>query len=343
VSSEPARPSLPQHLGLDRPVAAVLAELESALALAAREGLFQSGGLCQGYPLRPLPDRYFVARAFRADQDDLRGALTGALVGLGLQPVCGDDHLWPGAVLCKLAALIRGTPFGVYPLTAALDRNVCLELGIAIGLGRPFVLVKEPDAQPPALAAGLDYVSLDSYLELRHGLQARVRDFLVQAARAPAPVPVRGARPTAVVAHGGLDVLDFGVAAGQALGRCGLTPVFLDDPTGKLGEYLQREGISHEIVGTPGQDRLSATTEAIQTAQLGLYRVESAASPDAFVALGISLGLNRPGLLVRRAGRDVPADLKGLSTVDFSSFAALERSLPGCCAPFRPTGRGGQP
>jgi len=321
--------AIKQHLGLDRPQAVIIEEIKAALDAAPRGAMFESGGLCSGYPLRPMPGRYFVAQEFRPDRDDLRGALAAALVEFGVQPVCADDFLWAGHLLCKISALIQSTPFGVYQLTTNQNRNVYLELGIAMGLGRPFVLVKDRDAEVSPLAQGLEYYPINSYLELRYELGQKVRPFLADIANyRPQALPPAGSRRAAVIAHGDLDVIDFCVPVAKMIAEYGLTPVILGDPTGKLARYLRLEGVPHHIIGSTGRMRLDETVAAIRSARLGVYRIEKTGAPDTFLALGVSMGLNRPGLLIRRADYDLPSDVKGLSALRFTSYTGLKQSFP---------------
>jgi len=321
--------TIKQHLGLDRPQAVIVEEIKATLDAAPRGAMFEPGGLCSGYLLRPIPDCYFVAQEFSPNRDDLRGALAAALTEFDVQPVCADDSLGAGHILCKISALIQSTPFGVYQLTASQNRNVYLELGIAMGLGRPFVLVKDKDAQVASLAQGLEYYSIDSYLELRYELGHKVRPFLADiASYRPQALPPEGSQRTAVIAHGDLDVIDFCVPMARMIVEYDLTPVILGDPTGKLARYLEREGIPHQIIGSAGRTRLDETVAAIQAARLGVYRVEKTGSADTFLALGVSMGLNRPGLLMLQTSNDLPSDVKGLSTLSFRSYTELYRSFP---------------
>jgi len=320
--------AIKQHLGLDRPQETIAEEIKAALEAAPRGAMFEPGGLCSGYPLRPMADRYFVAQEFSPDRDDLREALTAALAEFGVQSIRADDLLWTGHILCKISAMIQSTPFGVYELTTSQNRNVYLELGIAMGLGRPFVLVKEKDAEVSPLAQGLDYYPIDSYLELRYELGQKVRPFLADIANyRPQALPPAGSRRTAVIAHGDIEVIDFCVPMAKMIAGHGLTPIILSDPTGKLARYLELEGVNHQIIGGTGRTRLDETVAAIQAARLGVYRVEKAGVPDTFLALGVSMGLNRPGMLIRKANTDLPSDVKGLSTLEFTSYTGLEQSF----------------
>lgn len=321
--------AIKQHLGLDRPQTVIVEEIKVALDAAPRGPMFESGGLCSGYLLQPMPDCYFVAQEFSPSRDDLRSALAAALTEFGMQPVRADDFYWLGPILCKISALIQSTPFGVYQLTVSQNRNVYLELGIAVGLGRPFVLVKDEGADVSPLAQGLEYYPIKSYLELCYELGEKVRPFLADIANyRPQVLPPPGSQRTAVIAHGNLDVIDFCVPVARMIAEYGLTPVVLGDPTGKLARYLRLEGVPHHIIGSTGRTRLDETVVAIQAARLGVYRIEKTGAPDTFLALGVSMGLNRPGLLIRRADHDLPSDVKGLSALGFASYTGLKKSFP---------------
>jgi hypothetical protein len=320
--------AIKRHLGLDRSQTAIVEEIKVALDAAPRGAMFELGGLCSGYLLQPMPDRYFVAQEFSSGRDDLRGALATALAEFGVQPVCADDFMWSGHILCKMSALIQSTPFGVYQLTTGQNRNVYLELGIAIGLGRPFVLVKDKNAEVSLLAQGLEYHAIDSYLELRYELGQKVRPFMANiAAYRPQVLPPAGSQRTVVIAHGDLDVIDFCVPIAKMIAEYGLTPVILDDPTGKLERYLNLEGVPYHIIGGTGRTRLDETVVAIQAARLGVYRIERICVPDTFLALGVSMGLNRPGLLIHKVGDDPPSDVKGLSALKFTAYTGLKQSF----------------
>ena len=318
-----------QHLGLDRAPALVAEEVQATLEAAPHRALFRRGGLCSGYPLHPLPDRYFVAQDFSSSRDDLREALTTALAEFGVQPICADDFLWSGHILCKISALIQSTPFSIYQLTTGQNRNVYLELGIAIGLGRPFVLVKERGAEMPLLAQGLEYYPMDSYLELRYELGPKVRPFLANIANYRTPtLPPPHSQPAVAIAHGDQEVIDFCIPVAKIIAEHGLVPVVLGDPTGRLAHYLKSENVPHHIIGSTGRTRLDEIVATIQAAHLGVYRIEQTGAPDTFLALGVSIGLGRPILLTHHRKVDPPSDVKGLGALTFGSYADLGQSLP---------------
>ncbi|HKS40559.1 MAG TPA: hypothetical protein VJX74_08070 [Blastocatellia bacterium] len=323
------RLSIERHLGLNRPRAVITEEIREAIASVTRGAMFERGGLCMGCKLKPMPGHYFVAQEYDPDREDLRGALAAALEEFNLQPICADDFIWQGHVLCKVSALIQSTPFGIYELSERQNRNVYLELGIAIGLCRPFVLVKEKGADLSPLCEGLEYYPINSYLELRYEFGQKMQPLLAEIARYQPPLsPDPASRNSVIISHGGIDVADFVLTVARELKSRGLTAVITSDPTNKLTNYLKAERIPHYIIGDSGQTRLNETVAAIKAARLGVYRIEKSAAPDAFITLGVAMALNRTGILIHRSGSELPSDLKGINALEFTSHTVLQQSFP---------------
>jgi hypothetical protein len=298
--------------------------------------LFQAGGLCPGYPLTPAPQQYFVAQEFSAGRDDLLRALEAAFRSSRLSPYRADQDILPGHLLCKIAAKIQTTLFSVFELTRTQNRNVYLELGVAIGLGRPFVLVKEDDAEVSPLAQGLDYYQIRSYTGLRRELGERLQQYLLHITQyRGADLPPAGSSQTYVIAHGDHDMPpDFCVTVAEALATRGMTPVLLGADSREASETLHEAGIAHQVVEETGKTRLDAAVQAIQAARFGVYRIDQGCSADTFLSLGLAIGLNRPWLLVSREGATLPSDVRGLSGLGFRSFSDLRAKISRQAADF---------
>jgi hypothetical protein len=296
---------------------------------AERPLLFKTG-LCRGYPLEPSPHQYFVAQEFSSDCDDLLRALEEAFSEFNLEPYRADQDIQSGHILCKIAAKIQTTLFSVFELTRTQNRNVYLELGVAIGLGRPFVLVKEADAKVSTLAQGLEYYNIRSYLSLQRELGDRLRQYLLNITHYRAPdLPSAGSVGTVVIAHGNYDMPpDLCLTLAEALADRGLTPVLTGADTREAAQALELEGINHQGITSTGKAQLDAVAEAIQAARFGIYRVDADCSADAFLALGIAVGLNRPWALIWREGATLPSDVRGLSGLPFRSFTDLGKQFP---------------
>ena len=224
-----------------------------------------------------------------------------------------DQDIRPGHILCKMAAKIQTTAFSIFDLPQSQNRNVYLELGMAIGLGRPFVLIKEEGVELPSLVKGLDYFGFTSHTSLRREVGERIQVGQFSAILPQEDVPTTD---TYFVADGEFEQEDFREAIRNALR---IYPVH--------SVYLTEEQIGPQI-------RLAQLIHDIQASRFGVYRIDAPASANSFLALGIAVGLNKPWLLVTREGADLPADVCGLSNFNFRSFLHLETEFAGQCGEF---------
>jgi len=286
-----------------------------------------SGGLCVEYPLKPRPERCFLARETADGSDDLSAALSSALREFGVSPIKATDVVAPGPLLCKIASLIRETRFGIYELTATQDRNVYLQLGIAIGLRHPFLLLKHRDVEPSRLASGLDYYPIDSYLELRFGLKHKVRDVVVSMSHYAPAIGGATAVPQGVfVEHGNIDHIDFAYTVAKSLNGAGLRPIFgqLDNI---VSATLESEHLAFDLIEETGGNLLHQMIAAIAASDLTIVRIDENASPDAALILGIALAQNRRTILVHRTQASIPSNLLGLNCITFSTLSELSMKI----------------
>lgn len=165
-----------RRLQIDEPKSTITTSLLEALGKP--NDFFSSNGPCGSMQLVPYPDRYFIAQEYNATKDDLRRSIEDALTRFGYTSIGASDHYMQKTVLCKIAALIQGTPFGVYQLTKSQNRNVYLELGIAIGLERSFILIKEKDAEPAGIIKDIEYYPIDTYLDVRYKLGDLLENYM---------------------------------------------------------------------------------------------------------------------------------------------------------------------
>ena len=327
--SELKTDTIKRILGLSRADASITEEIEQSIRAARSGTIFGQRGLCSGFPLMPRPNEYFIAQEFSQSGSDLRQAITLALDGFGLRSVRADDFYSSGAMLCKISSLIQTTPFGVYQLSRSQNRNVYIELGIAIGLGKPFILVKDPGAEVPSLLQALEYVAINSYLELSEELQKKVEATSTLVSRYELPKATdAGSEPrTAFLAQGGYESVDLCIALSRGVHELGFLPVLLTDRDQKVRKYLKAQGISYRMTGDRGMNLLNSVIESICSATFGLYQADRSSQPDAFLALGMALGLNKPFILVQKAYDELPSDLKGISAIPFESYQELSLRL----------------
>jgi hypothetical protein len=296
------------RLGIDRPREEVAKEIEARIAATPRGMMFEAGGLCAGYSLHPAPDQFFVGHETSAEKvEDLRESLSQGFANTQLTPCTADQGVRAGHRLCNIAAQIQTTRFCIFDLPEQPDRNVYLELGIAIGLGRPFVLTRSENAAIPSLVQGVELLEFSSYSGLRRRLknQAQVGQFLPL--KTPEAPPDRG--DYYYIADGEFEQDDFREAITNALYNYAVQRAELYEGGGESQMLLT------SLVGT------------IKAARFGIYRIDEQASANTFLALGIAIGLGRPWLLVAREGHRVPLDVRGLSIFNFRSFNQVEREF----------------
>lgn len=302
-------------LTIDRPKESIKAEIETSISTLPSGLIF-----CDEYPHELYPDKYFIAQEFNENKGDLRKAIDDALSQLGVSSIRSDDFYWNGTVLCKIGSLILRTPFGIYQLSESQNRNVYLELGIAMGMGKPFVLVKDRIAEVAELIQGIEYYQINSYLETSYELGDLLQKYVTNIVNfRPKRLVASSSQKIAVIAHGNLEHIDIGVTIAKQLAKRNYSPLILGRFDEKLAKYLERERIEPSFAET--RDEI---VEAIQSSSFGIYRVDQTADADTFVELGIAMGLNRPFFLVINNREEIPSDLSGLSTLKFHGFTDLE-------------------
>jgi hypothetical protein len=287
--------------------------------LASLPALF-TDGLCKGRPLHIAADHYFVAHHLdRESLADWRQSLATSLENIDaaqepLKPYFAGDTLLGGFRLCGISEKLYATRFSIFILPPFQDKNIYLELGIAIGIGAPFFLVQHYEAEIPLVLGSLSrYTKGGLFRTMRRELAGAIEEYdfgVVHFVPEQTPTIEQDAY---VIVSGDLgdEDEDFNDSVIDAIKseHPDLNPSFL---------YSQID---------PSNWFLSQLVERIHTARFTVYRVDEQCSPTTFLALGISIGCNRPFLLTHRAGRKVPRDLDGLRIYQFSSFIGLEREL----------------
>ena len=150
---------------------------------------------------------------------------------------------------------------------------------------------------------------------MRRELPGKIEEYDFGVVHFATDLPVAGSDPAYVLAAGGLiEDEDFEASIIEAIE--GAFP--------QLKALLLNDRASLAGTSSWALDQLVA---AVQATRFAVYRVDETCSPTTFLALGISIGLNRPFLMVRRAGRSVPQDIQGISISEFSSFVKLKEQL----------------
>jgi len=310
-------------LEINKPTQSIESELRELLMI--RSSLFAENGPCSGIPLEPFPEQYFVAQEFNETKNDLRETLAASFKELGFSPISAEDFMWTENILCKIAALIQGTPFGVYQLSTSQNRNVYLELGIAVGLHKPFVLVKDREAVPATIVRDIEYYQIDDYLSARHELGELLEKYITSIGRyPPRELSNRISMQNAVISHWESDSVDISITIARQLKSSGYNPIIIGKRDQKLEKYL----ISDVKIAAPQfAETRDEIFKAVKTSKFGVFHVDKPKSANNFLALGIAIGLNRPFLPIKHLRNEAPNDLNYLSPLVYSGFTNLEKNL----------------
>lgn len=279
-------------------------------------------GLCKGRLLSPKPNEYFVSHGFTPDLlADWRETLTNTLIKAGdsqddIQPYFSGDKLLGGFRLCGICDKLYTTRFGMFLLPPSQDRNVYLELGIAIGLGAPFFLVQHHEANiPPVLDALSRYTKGGLFRKMRKELAGQIEEYDFGVVHFIANLPPADSQSQYLIAGGELiEDEDFEGSITDAL----------------ASNYPHLQAVSlNQMLGISGGAKtlLEQLVESIQTSRFAIYRVDEECSATTFLALGISIGLNKPFLMMHRSKKEVPLDLRGMGMYQFPNFVTLEKEI----------------
>jgi hypothetical protein len=318
-------------LGLNRSKPEIHDEIQSTIK-ARLPKIFSEGGLCQGKPVYPAMDQFFVGQEFSSDKDDLLLALSDAFREFNIKPYRADQDIEPGHIICKIAEKIQSTLFSIFELTRSKNRNVYLELGIAIGLERPFVLVKDEDADVSFLVQGLNYYCVHSYSGLKRELGNQLHNYLLKITHyySPTVIPLCSSdiSNTYVLAHGDYNMpVDFCLSVAESISNYGLTPVILGSDNAEVTKAFESAMVPYSCINHNEGTILDASVEAIKKARFCIFRIDKECSPDVFLLLGIAIGLGRPWRILNRKGSSLPSDLQGLSNLEFQSFEYLKSKI----------------
>lgn len=269
-------------------------------------------------------NQYFVSHELSKRKiDDLRRAVGNALAPLGMQPYYADQEVQGQEyILSKICQKITLTHFGVFDLTSP-SPNVLIELGIAVGLNRPCLLIAESDIIVPATLQGL-VMQYASYSELASKLHSKVLDWLKAqsdhehlfdtycpiCARLCGQIQAWQPQKQYLVVHGeDIPCADFHKAIEIALDHWDLKAVYLHD----------------QVSSAPA---LCVHHEQLNAARFGVFCISDAPGPTVYLAFGIAIGMRVPWLFLAKKGMNIPTVLQGIDRFEFDSYLAIEQTLP---------------
>lgn len=310
-------------LGLDIPIEEREKIIRNLIDQYKNDTMFGLNGICSNISPVILPDRYFLAQRFDGKREDMRKALQDAFAKFNLGVLTVDREIG-GFLLCNIAALIMGTTFGVYHINKEQKPNIYIELGISVGLRKPFVLVKDRDAGMADILSFIHYYEMNNYFSLSEEFGDLANDYITRIGYVDDTLIPKASSETqnACISLGNLEVADVGITLVKEVTKHGYQPVFLGNKDETLVRFMEQKGIKPIFYQT-----LQETAKAIASSRFGIYRVDASASSSSFVNLGIAIGLNRPIYLVNNARENPPTDLSIFQSLKFEGITDLGRSL----------------
>jgi predicted RNA-binding protein with PIN domain len=304
----------------------------------------------------------FVGHSHKAPwHDDIISACEETLPKFGLQPWYADDQFEPTKSLRdKVVEMIANARYGLYDLSWyqpdeqspwKMPQNVLIELGMAIALNRPVLLLRH--AENRALGLSLP-TCLDSISQrivefsggptLKHALEERIPQWLdVPPERAwwmryclfgERICTYRESYPQIIQC--GQKTIGCHIADGKDIDRPDFRSVIEDE----LGRYSD---ISFDyldaLLPTVGYDfQLCTYCQIVRSTPFAIYRITPETTADTFIAIGISIALEKqfkceiPKFLFTTDARSVPSLLTGYEVVE--ARTAKERQA--CLRKFIP-------
>jgi len=110
-------------------------------------------------------NRVFVAMPFAEHKDAYKYGIKRALENLNMETWRADERITNSSILCKICHAIQGSTYAIIDISK-WNPNVLLEAGIAYGLGRVVLLIKDKKAKVPSDLRGIEYADFDSADEL---------------------------------------------------------------------------------------------------------------------------------------------------------------------------------
>jgi DNA-binding response OmpR family regulator len=302
-----------------------------------------TGGLSPQYHTYER-QKCFIAYTEQAEwSDDLLSACQEVLSRpeFNLEPDYARKHFYPDVPLCQKALeLIANARYGIYDLSYWRDEegewhlpcNVFIELGMAIALNRPTLLLRHANNRELDLPACLKSVSghileFSGQTTLKCVLQGR----LPQWVNAPPErdwwnrhcifggrvCEYREAHPRAK--QWGEKTLHCHISDGPDVDR--------DDFRGVVEEVLGRfSDVTFDYLGalpiTKGYDFLLCThCQTVRSTPFAIYRITSQTLAETFIAIGMGIALEKqfeyriPKILLTEDVQDVPSLLSGYEVV----------------------------
>jgi len=302
----------------------------------------------------------FVGHSHEAEwRDDILSACAQVLPGFGLEPWYAADHFDPTKPLRdKVVELVANARYGIYDLSSwrngsgqwHLPRNVLIELGMAIVLNRPTLLLCHTSnkALPlPTCLQGVDLVEFAGETTLKMALEERLpqwfgappdRDWLNRFCIFGNRVcGFREEHPRA--RQWGHEALRCHISDGLDKDHPGFQKVEREEIRRAFENIFSRYSdlelaYLDELSPVDGYQFIPCSQcQTVRSTPFAVYRILPHSSADVFIAIGMSIALEAvfeydiPKVLLVRQEQDLPSLLRGYEVVQAIASSEVRRKL----------------
>lgn len=129
--------------------------------------------LClDGCPINPeyTPDKVFIAMPFADDYlDSYNYGIVPTLSALGLKHFKADNEISNKDIMCKICKEIQSCGIAIINISG-LNPNVMLEQGLAYGLGKPVIIIKDKSTKAVSDLGSIEYIEYNHAYDLQQKL-----------------------------------------------------------------------------------------------------------------------------------------------------------------------------
>jgi Bacterial RNA polymerase, alpha chain C terminal domain len=304
----------------------------------------------------------FVAHSLGAEwAEDLKSACATILPKFSLDPWYAAEHFDPTQSLRdKVVELIANSRYGIYDISSWQDkrgnwhlpRNVFIELGIAIALNRPTLLLRHSSNKSlslPDCLQGIETVDFTGDVTLKKTLEKRLpqwldvppdRDWLNRfCIFGDRTCSFREQHPCSQ--QWGQQTLHCHIADGLEKRHSDYCQSECDEIRGVFEEVLDRYSdlefsyLDERSLRDGYQFLLCSHCQTVRSTPFAIYRISPTTSAEVFVAIGISIALEMlfaykiPKILLVRQEQDLPSLLRGYEVVEVMSTNDIKNKLKG--------------
>jgi TIR domain len=300
----------------------------------------------------------FIAHSYEAEwHDTLEEVCNDLLPEYGLQPWYAEHNYDPTTTLRnKVVTMIDVARYGIYDLSYwrpnehsswVMPCNVLIELGIAIALNRPTILLRHTESRIAKIELPESIKSVTQISEFTGGdysLEKALREHLSQLANLPLDQDWRHHR----CLFGGIDCSYIHINPHMTMiGDDKLHCHIADGPDPDQIDFRRtvEKVLAHfnnisfgyldkAVVPSGYTFLLCAHCQLIRSTPFAIYRITPYTLPDIYIAIGISIGLEYrsgykiPRFMITKDMQHVPSLLSGYEFVLMKNLYSLKTRLP---------------